>query len=188
MPSSARSSGSASITMPGPPPYGRSSTVRYRSAVKSRGFHVVSEYSPASSARLVIPLPVIAANISGNSVTTSKRIISPASPVFRPFNMDPLFAQIHTPHHLRDPRNQSRPVAGHFHHVLRAVEHPLLHHAQDHALLVHDLEAHQVREVVVSCLRLGQRLALHEHLRSSQLLRRLRRFDARELREQRARV
>src|SRR6187402_1420296 len=117
MPSSARSRGSAIITIPGPPPYGRSSTVRYRSAVKSRGFHVVSEYSPASSARLVIPLPVIAANISGNSVTTSKRIINPASPIFLPFNVNPPVLQIHIPHHRRDPRNQSHPVAGQLHHV-----------------------------------------------------------------------
>src|SRR5262245_19071523 len=114
------------MTIPGPPPYGRSSTVLYLSAVKSRGFHVVSEYSPASRARLVIPLPVIAANISGNSVTTSKRIVtSPASPIFLPFNMDLPFLQIHVPYDFRHPRHQAHlAVRGHFHHVLRAVEYP----------------------------------------------------------------
>jgi hypothetical protein len=41
------SSGLASITMPGPPPYGRSSTVRWRSLVKSRGFQIDRPQRPA---------------------------------------------------------------------------------------------------------------------------------------------
>ena len=56
-------------------------------------------------------------------------------------------------------------LARHLHHVLRAVEEQPLHHAERLALLVHHLEADQVGEVVVPCLRLGQRLALHRHLR-----------------------
>ena len=35
-------SGSTAITMPGPPPYGLSSTVRWRSCAKSRGSTVSS--------------------------------------------------------------------------------------------------------------------------------------------------
>ena len=37
----------ASITIPGPPPYGRSSTVRCASVAKSRGFHIRSRHRPA---------------------------------------------------------------------------------------------------------------------------------------------
>ncbi len=77
--STACASGSAIMIMPGPPPYGRSSTVRCASAVKSRGFHVVSDHSPSSYARRVIPCSVIAANIAGKSVTTSKRITNPSA-------------------------------------------------------------------------------------------------------------
>ena len=51
----AASSGSAFITMPGPPPYGVSSTVRWRSCVKSRGLTVSTVIVPASRARPTTP-------------------------------------------------------------------------------------------------------------------------------------
>ena len=48
-------SGPGSITIPGPPPYGRSSTVRWLSVAKSRGFHDPKRHSPRSRARPVTP-------------------------------------------------------------------------------------------------------------------------------------
>ena len=169
--------------MPGPPPYGRSSTVRYLSAVKSRGFHVVSEYRPASSARLVMPLPVIAANISGNSVTTSKRITSPlptprrsafsANQPFSPLQGSTAAAALAVPRHL--------------HHVLRAVEHPALHCPEHDSLLVHHLEAHEVREVVVPASGFGS-ASRGTYTVEPFSLRRFAVLQPAELREQRARV
>src|SRR3569833_31599 len=63
--------GSGLSTIPGPPPYGRSSTVRCGSVVCARGSSVPTLNKPRSSARPTMPnfsAPLI---ISGNSVTTS---------------------------------------------------------------------------------------------------------------------
>lgn len=76
----ASAKGSANITMPGPPPYGRSSTVRYASVVQSRGFQQANRHNPNSKARRVMPNPVIAENISGNKVMTSNRKVTSRSP------------------------------------------------------------------------------------------------------------
>ena len=69
-------SGSASITIPGPPPYGRSSTVRC--AVRreiARIPHAAAATARARSARPVTPNRAACSTISGNSVTTSIRIL-----------------------------------------------------------------------------------------------------------------
>src|SRR5690606_1351250 len=70
----AASSGSGFITMPWPPPYGVSSTVRCRSLVKSRG---LTKSTSTSSAARALPSRLAASgesNSSGNSVTTVKRM------------------------------------------------------------------------------------------------------------------
>ena len=87
-------SGSASITIPGPPPYGRSSTVRCLSVTKSRGFQTPSRHSPRCSARPVTPNRAACPTISGNSVTTSIRILrsgrgQPRSVIRAPIDDDP---------------------------------------------------------------------------------------------------
>src|SRR6185436_10631162 len=104
--------------MPAPPPYGRSSTVRYASLVKSRGFHKPSDQRPASSARPLMPLCVSAANISGNSVTAWKRITGFPSPVRSPLHLDPPVLQIHLPHVGRHEGQQAHPFAAQLHHVV----------------------------------------------------------------------
>src|SRR5271154_5705209 len=130
--------------MPGPPPYGRSSTVRCASLVKSRGFHNPTDHNPASSARPLMPLCVTAANISGKSVTTSKRITGFASPVRAPLHLDPPFRQIDLLHHHWHPGKQSGFVPGELRHVVRAVgEHPL-HDAEHLALRIHHFQADQI--------------------------------------------
>src|SRR6185295_2298057 len=84
--------GSASITIPGPPPYGRSSTVRYLSATKSRGFQTPRRHNPRSSALPVTPNRAAWPTISGNSVTTSILI---RSEIFAPIDVDPRRIDIH---------------------------------------------------------------------------------------------
>jgi hypothetical protein len=78
----AASSGSAFITMPGPPPYGVSSTVRCLSFVKSRGLTVSTVITPASRARPTTP-PAVESSArsisSGRTVTTENFICSRAT-------------------------------------------------------------------------------------------------------------
>src|SRR3954466_14536771 len=66
----AASSGCGFMTMPGPPPYGVSSTVRWRSLVKSRGFTVATVITPASRARPTTPAASAGSISSGRIVTT----------------------------------------------------------------------------------------------------------------------
>jgi len=61
----ALASTSARITMPAPPPAGVSSTVRWRSAAKSRICTVSSDHVPASSALPASEWPRLPGNISG---------------------------------------------------------------------------------------------------------------------------
>src|SRR5690606_7130871 len=70
--SSARASTSAFITMPGPPPAGVSSTVRWRSVAWSRILTASSDHRESSAlpARL---MPSGPGNISGNKVSTLAR-------------------------------------------------------------------------------------------------------------------
>src|SRR5687767_5605043 len=70
----ASTSGCGFITMPGPPPYGASSTERCRSLVKSRGLTKSTVMRPAARA---LPSRLAASadsNASGNSVTTVMRM------------------------------------------------------------------------------------------------------------------
>src|SRR5688500_10585916 len=69
--------GSTFKTIPGPPPYGRSSTVRCTSVANSRGVVACTATRPASIARPNTPTRTAWATNSGNSVTTSMRMSSP---------------------------------------------------------------------------------------------------------------
>src|SRR5437899_11381435 len=69
--STARRMGSAFITIPGPPPNGVSSTLRWRPSVNSRRSWTSMVASPASTARRTIPSARGAWTMSGKIVTTS---------------------------------------------------------------------------------------------------------------------
>src|SRR6478672_5293597 len=101
----ARVSGSGISTMPGPPPYGRSSTVRYESVAKSRGFHTPRAHNPRSRARPVTPYPDACVTMSGNSVTTSIRNIQRLI-IERPVDVDAPRGDVHAIDEPLDPRDQ----------------------------------------------------------------------------------
>src|SRR5438105_1188432 len=69
--STARRMGSAFITIPGPPPNGASSTLRWRSSVNSRRSWTAIAASPASTARPTMPSATGAWTMAGKMVTTS---------------------------------------------------------------------------------------------------------------------
>src|SRR5262245_30733109 len=108
----ARSKGSTFITIPGPPPYGRSSTVLCRSSVWSRGFSIVSSRLPCAIARATTPSSVSARNISGKRLTTPTHIASFLGP---PIHDDSFRLPIHFQHHLTDKRDQDVVGSGSHH-------------------------------------------------------------------------
>src|SRR5262245_37332674 len=66
--------GSASITMPAPPPNGLSSVVRWASSVNSRRFAVRTSSKPRSRAIRIMPRSSTAAKYSGKMVSRSTRM------------------------------------------------------------------------------------------------------------------
>src|SRR5262245_41415605 len=76
MASSALNIGSAFNTIPGPPPYGTSSTTRWRSVVKSRRSCTFTSSVPRSTARPITPSARGRSNIAGKIVTMSNFIAS----------------------------------------------------------------------------------------------------------------
>src|SRR5678815_345862 len=104
-------SGPGSITIPGPPPYGRSSTVRCASVAKSRGFHVRSAHNPRSCARPVTPTLAACCTISGNSVTTSILTVAPLRIVLLPVDLDASCVEVHRIHVRVDVGDEARPLA-----------------------------------------------------------------------------
>jgi hypothetical protein len=73
--SSARKIGSAFRTIPGPPPYGTSSTTRWRSVVNSRRSRTFTSSVPRSIARPRMPAASGCSIIAGKIVTMSKVIV-----------------------------------------------------------------------------------------------------------------
>src|ERR1700680_4374934 len=73
--STASNTGSGLITMPGPPPNGMSSTWRWRSCVVYGRSCAWSSIKPRSMARPTTPWSKTGANMPGNIVITSKRIV-----------------------------------------------------------------------------------------------------------------
>src|SRR6185436_1185311 len=74
--STAFSSGSGFITIPGPPPYGTSSTLRCRSVVKSRRSWIFTSSNPRSTPRPITPSAMPASTIRGKIVTISNLTLS----------------------------------------------------------------------------------------------------------------
>src|SRR5262245_8088444 len=118
--SSARKSGSGFITIPGPPPYGTSSTTRCRSVVKSRRSRTFTSSVPRSIARFRMPAATSGSTIAGKIVTMSTVIQFKQS--IRRFNHDPLGADVDRRADVRRQRNQNlaaltvddQAAAGHF--------------------------------------------------------------------------
>ena len=77
--STARTSGSGFITMPGPPPYGTSSTLRCRSVVWSRRSCTSTSSARAAIPRLTTPSASAASTIRGKIVTMSNFTVDRAA-------------------------------------------------------------------------------------------------------------
>src|SRR5262249_22738045 len=69
--STARSTGSASMTIPGPPPYASSSVDRCLSAANSRRSHTRTSINPCFTPRAMTPSASSGSNIRGKIVTKS---------------------------------------------------------------------------------------------------------------------
>src|SRR5690554_826500 len=91
MASTASKTGSGLSTMPGPPPYGVSSTVRRRSWAKSRRLTISISTNPFSQALLIILLEKGPVDICGNRVrnVTRKSISLIYQPGRQPHFQDP---------------------------------------------------------------------------------------------------
>src|SRR5437763_6437217 len=164
--------------MPGPPPYGRSSTLRCRSVAKSRGFTVPSDHNPRSSARPVTPYRATASTNSGNSVTTSICIAlaasiprSPASIIRWPVDHDATRAQVNRIDIRRHQRNQpltrTARFAGHAQDGMRAGFDESRHPAERGILPIDDAQAHEIGEVYLACPRRRQRVPRHGDARAT---------------------
>src|SRR6476659_6553834 len=95
-----RSTGSASITIPGPPPYASSSVERCLSEAKSRRSHTRASSSPCFTPRPMIPSASSGSNMLGKMVTKSNLIQT-----FRQLDHDTLLLEIDVDADLRNERH-----------------------------------------------------------------------------------
>src|SRR5947199_3647007 len=98
--STARSTGSASITIPGPPPYASSSVERCLSDAKSRRSHTRASSSPCFTPRPMMPSASSGSNMLGKMVTKSNLIET-----FRQVDDDTLPAKVDVDADLRNERH-----------------------------------------------------------------------------------
>src|SRR5581483_1840207 len=163
--------------MPGPPPYGRSSTVRCTSLVCARGSSVPTFNRPRSIARPTIPYSKAPVIIPGNSVTTSI-LISVAPAVCARLQRLPrgagcsskLRRPVHQNHARRKldlrevPGNSGYPVLAltlhHHHRTCRAVQ-EVSHFAKLRAFQVPYQQSDQVRLVILALTCRWQLGAIH---------------------------
>src|SRR5262245_24994248 len=138
----ALSKGSTFMTIPGPPPYGRSSTVLCRSSVWSRGFSIVSSRLPCAIARATTPSSVSTRNMSGKILTTPTHI---ASFLGSPVHDDTFCRQIHVRHDVTDKRDQDLAARGSHHdHVVSACLHQFRDLSEHSARLVDYIQTNEV--------------------------------------------
>src|SRR6516225_4931580 len=144
-------SGSGFITIPGPPPYGRSSTVRCTSLVCARGSSVPTPSSPRAVARPTTPNSSVPAIMRGNSVTTSI-FMEPLFQLRRPVhqnlarrNIDPLQVGRCGGHPVLAPTLLPR----HHHHARRSI-HKVADGAELRAFEVANPQTHEVGTVVLA--------------------------------------
>src|SRR5690606_29698831 len=112
--------GSYFMTMPGPPPYGRSSTVRCRSYANSRGDRCSTASSPRSRARPTTPWRTTGSISSANSETTPKRYTSRLPEAAFPIDDDVPAVDVHPLHDARSERDQPISAAAQNQHVVSA--------------------------------------------------------------------
>src|SRR5512143_4141441 len=150
---SARSSGSTSITIPGPPPYGRSSTRRCGPSPWSRNGQHLTSTRPSSKARRVTPWVRGTSKNSGKSVMTSKRMAARSSEVQSPVDLDASRLQIDAVYIRGDERDQpfvsalrGRPRSD-LQHALGAGVEQACDRSEHLALAVDDLEPDQIDPV-----------------------------------------
>src|SRR5262245_15533619 len=136
--------GSGLSTMPGPPPYGLSSTVRCTSRVNSRGSTQPTRTSPRSTARPNTPNLTACWISSGNRVTTSI-CMSRASETRGPIHRQPPRVRVHAAQVLRAHRNPVLTLTlDHHHRITRRVD-EMIEHTQQHAIDILHFEPDQVR-------------------------------------------
>src|SRR4029079_4564904 len=176
--------GSYCSTIPGPPPYGRSSTVRCRSVVKSRGDTCSSAINPRSRARPTTPTLVTGTTSSGNNATTPIRYIRGLSELGRPVRDDHACGEIdavnHRPVHERD---QPLRAPREHEHVVSAGRNEMIDRAEPIARGRHHLEPFEVGPVILARPALGQRRALDHDVRPDQLAGGLAIVDSAQLRD-----
>src|SRR3979411_1198087 len=155
--------GSGLSTIPGPPPYGLSSTVRCGSVVCARGSSVPTLNRPRSTARPTMPnfsAPLI---ISGNSVTTWMFTTVPLLQFQRPIHQDQSSVHLDLAQILRSREHPVLPPFTIFHHHHRTCGcvNKLRNVAEMDTLKVPYRQSDQVRAIVLALSRRGHRSTLH---------------------------
>src|SRR6185437_15469685 len=155
-------SGSGLSTIPGPPPYGRSSTVRCGSLVCALTSSVPTRASPRSIARPTTPCASAPRTISGKSVTTSICMTRYSTPRLlehrRPVHNDPTCAEVHRAQVPGSRRNPVLPLAPHHHQRACGRLDEVLHHPERLALEVPNRKPDEVRAIELPLTRGRQRL------------------------------
>src|SRR5918995_530556 len=172
--------GSTFNTIPGPPPYGRSSTVRCTSVANSRGVVACTATRPASIARPNTPTPTAWATNSGNSVTTSIRM---SSPVRGPVEHDAPGVQIDRDDSLLDERHPVLALAADHDDRPGRRRAKFLDASQRFACAAECLQSLEIAPVVLAGRRCRQLLASYCDLRPGIEPRILRAIDSGELGE-----
>src|SRR5690606_22617263 len=148
--------------MPGPPPNGRASTVRWLSVAKSRGLQVFTSSNPRSCALPTTPIPAQESMNSGNSVMTSMRIARVQSIRFLelriPVDRDPAGGEIHSLHIIIKHEGQqplTLAIADH-HHIVGTGAEQMRNPTQRHTFNGDNLESFEVGPVILVSLRILQ--------------------------------
>src|ERR1700683_4186778 len=158
-------SGSGFNTMPGPPPYGRSSTVRCRSCVCARGSSVPTLKSPRSNARPSTPWRSASSIRAGNSVTTSIRTPK-TPPASRSRFRAAQDARVSSA--VRSPAASAPAFVLHHHQRTGRRLEEVLQHSEQRPFGIAHREAFQVLTVVLARRRGRQLVALDQNLAVAQ--------------------
>src|SRR6185295_15404598 len=152
--------GSGLSTMPGPPPYGRSSTVRCTSPVCARGSSQPRRTMPRSTARPSTPGFTASRTSSGNNVTTSKCM---TSKILGPIHRQQSLALVDDQQVLLGHRNQVLAFASHHHHRVGGRVDEMIDRTQQRAIQVHHRESDEVRAVMFAPLGRRQLFSTDQH-------------------------
>src|SRR5688572_8296085 len=156
--------------MPGPPPYGRSSTVRCRSVVKSRGLSCSRATSPRSAARPTTPVSMTGATSSGNNEITPNRYIGGISVIRRPIDDDEPEPKVDLfDDGTDDERDQKLRHAVEHEHVVPAGREQVIDLAQHDAGRRPNFEPFEIRPIELAGRRRGQPLARHDDVGANEV-------------------